>query len=240
MFRDLASGQEIAAVAENVKETSRCTWLKTGEASVQTVEHLLSALSALEVCDAIIESSGGEVPAADGSSAPFVRLLLEAGLCEQPGTSQVLTLAKPIFVTADDGSAIAALPSDSLRVTVTLHYPQYAWIGTQAAHYDSSTDNYLTEIAPARTFGFLREIDWLRAHGLGLGASYENALVLREEGYDGSLRFANELARHKVLDVIGDLSLIGRPLAAHVLAFRPSHTLNVRLAQLLRSRLGRD
>jgi len=232
-FRDRASRQEIPARAANVTDTSRCTRLGLNGVEVQTVEHVLSALAGLGVDDAVIETEGGELPAGDGSAAPFVALLEAAGLRVQPcDPVRPLTLAQPVAV-SEGGSTLVALPSDRFRAAVVLEYPRHPYLGTLAAAFDSIGSDYAAEIAPARTFGFLSEIEALRAQGLGLGASRENAVVLGEDHYETPLRFANELARHKLLDLIGDLTLVGRPLLAQVIAVRPGHTLNTRLASLL-------
>ena len=232
-FRDRRTGQEIPARAANVTDTSRCTRLGLDGWEVQTVEHVLSALAGLGVDDAVIETEGGEMPAGDGSAAPFVALIREAGLRPQPGVmAWPLAPALPVTVT-EGGTTLVALPAERLILTVVLDYPRHPYLGTSAATFDTALDEYDAEIAPARTFGFLSEIEALRALGLGLGASRENAVVLGEDRYETSLRFPNELARHKLLDLMGDLALIGRPLHMHVIAVRPSHTLNTRLARLL-------
>ena len=232
-FRDRRSGQEIPARAANVTDTSRCTRLGLNGVEVQTVEHVLSALAGLGVDDAEIETEGREMPAGDGSAAPFVALIRAAGLCEEHGAAvSPLALMRPVTASAGE-SMLVALPAARLTFTVVLDYPRHLYLGTLAATFDAAVGDYAAEIAPARTFGFLSEIEALRAHGLGLGASRENAVVLGEDCYETPLRFANELARHKLLDLIGDLSLIGCPLLAQVIAVRPSHALNVRLARTL-------
>ncbi len=231
VFRDTASGQEIPALAVNVCDTSRCTRLSYGGVEVQTVEHVLSALAGAGVDDALIEVTGGELPAGDGSAAPFIALIRSVGLQEHLGMIvNPLILTQPVTVSQGDATLVA-LPSEHFRATVVLDYPRHAYLGTLAAVLDG--DDYDADIAPARTFGFLSEIEALRANGLGLGASRENAIVLGEDAYETPLRFPNELARHKLLDLIGDLALIGQPLLAHVFALKPSHTLNARLARLL-------
>jgi UDP-3-O-[3-hydroxymyristoyl] N-acetylglucosamine deacetylase len=217
-LRDLDSGQEIPARVSIM---------------VQTVEHLLSALAAMGVDDVLVETQGGEFPAADGSAAPFVRLIQAAGTAEHAGVLSPLRLGRPRLLQSDDGSSLLALPSPEFQATVVLDYPKHPWIGTLSADYDSRRDDYASEIAPARTYGFLGEIAWLQVRGLALGASRDNGIALREDGYDTTLRFDDELARHKLLDLIGDLSLIGRPLAARVIAVKPSHALNCRFARLL-------
>ena len=231
VFRRQTDGQEIPALAANVFETSRCTRLKLGGFEVQTVEHILSALAGLGVDDAVVEIDGPEVPAMDGSAAPFAAAILDAGLREQSGTAAPLTLTQSVFV-SERGCTIVGLPSDKLSLTVVLDYPRQAYLGTQAAVFDGAGD-YTAQIAPARTYGFLSEIEALRAAGLGLGASFENAVVLGDAKYETPLRFPNELARHKILDLIGDLALVGRPVCAEIIAVKPGHTLNVRLARLL-------
>jgi len=236
VFRRRADGQEIPALAANVGDTSRCTRLKLGGFEVQTVEHVLSALSGLGIDDAVIEIDGPEVPALDGSAGPFAALILAAGKREQAALVQPLRLTRPVFV-SENGSTLAALPSDHFAVSVVLDYPKHSYLGTLAAIFDGRTGDYAAQIAPARTFGFLSEIEALRARGLGLGASYDNALVLGETQYEIPLRFPNEPARHKLLDLIGDLALAGRPVCAEILAVKPGHTLNVRLAQMLAKQL---
>jgi UDP-3-O-[3-hydroxymyristoyl] N-acetylglucosamine deacetylase len=233
VFRNKKSGQEIPALAANVTDTSRCTRLCAGGREVQTVEHVLAALAGLGVDDAVIEIEGGELPAADGSAALFVSLIRAAGLHEQSDYSvQPLTLTHPVTV-SEGASILVALPADSFRAAVVLDYPRHPFLGTIAAMFDAANGDFAAEIAPARTFGFLSEIEALQARGLGLGASRDNAVVLGEDRYETPLRFANELARHKLLDLLGDLALIGRPLLAQVIAVRPSHTLNTRFAQTL-------
>ncbi len=235
IFCDTQTGQEIPALAANVTDTSRCTVLGQGGIRVQTVEHVLSALAGLGIDDARIETTGGELPIADGSATPFVSLLETAGITTQAeGHAEPLVIREPVLVAADDGASITCLPCASLRLTVVLDYPRHPYLGTLAATFDAATDDYAVQVAPARTYGFVSEMEWLLARGLALGASRENAVALGETEYETPLRFANELARHKLLDIIGDLALLGRPLQAHVLAFKPSHALNVRLA----SRLG--
>jgi len=237
VFRRQFDGQEIPALASNVSDTSRCTRLKAGSFEVQTVEHILSALAGLGIDDAVIEIDGPEVPAADGSAAPFVELVSATGIYAQTEQVQPLRLTEPVFIT-ESGSTLAVLPSDRFSVSVVLDYPKHSYLATQAAIFDGSTGNYAEQIAPARTFGFLSEIEALRARGLGLGASFDNALVLGETQYESPLRFANEPARHKLLDLIGDLALTGRPIYAEILAVKPGHTLNVRLARILGEILG--
>ena len=232
VFRRQSDGQEISALAANVSDTSRCTRLKAGDFEVQTVEHLLSALAGLRIDDAVIEIDGLEVPALDGSAAPFAALVQETNTRAYAEPVQPLRLSQPVFV-SEGGSTLIALPSDRFSATVVLDYPRQTYLGTQAALFDDASGDYAGQVAPARTYGFLSEIEALQAAGLGLGASRDNAVVLGETGYETPLRFPNELARHKLLDLMGDLALAGRPVQAEVFAVKPGHTLNVRLARLL-------
>ena len=236
LFVDSESGQEIPALTENLGDTSRQTQIQAGGRTLSTVEHLLSALTALGVDDARIEVSGPELPIADGSAAPFLALIEAAGVAEHPGAILVepFVLREPLLLTGSSGSSVLAMPSPHFQATVALSYPNHRYLGNQIASFDSRTDDYATQIAPARTYGFLSEIEELHARGLGLGASYDNALVLGEKEYLTPPRFENELARHKLLDLIGDLALTGRPPCMHVVAVKPSHQLNTGLATLLR------
>lgn len=232
VFRDPATGQEFPACTANIIDTSRCTRLGLNGFEVQTVEHVLSALAGLGVEDAIIEVTGGEVPAVDGSAGPFVALLQSAGLCSQGIGADSLKLAKPIRIT-EGRASLTAFPAEKFSAAIVLDYPHVEYLGTQAAIFDEEFDDYAALIAPARTFGFLSEIEALHRRGLGLGATRDNAVVLGEEKYETPLRFSNELARHKMLDLIGDLALTGRPLQAAVFAVKPGHSLNTRLASLM-------
>lgn len=233
VFRDAHTGQEIPARAANVTDTSRCTRLESGGREVQTVEHVLSALAGLEIDDAVIEFEGPEMPAADGSAAPFVQMLLEAGQISQPGPSITpVTLSAPVFV-LEGAASLAAFPADHFDATVVLDYPRQAYLGTLAARFVAGRDDYAAWVSPARTFGFMAELEALKARGLALGATRDNAVALGQSGYETPLRFPDELARHKLLDLIGDLALAGRPVHARILALMPGHTLNTRLAGLL-------
>ncbi|MEO7715000.1 MAG: UDP-3-O-acyl-N-acetylglucosamine deacetylase [Capsulimonas sp.] len=235
LFVDAESGQEIPARTENLGDTSRQTQIHAGGRTLSTVEHLLSALAALRVDDVRIEVSGPELPIADGSAAPFITLIQAAGIAAHPSATAVepLVLREPLLLTGAAGSSAVALPAPHFQATVALSYPNHPYLGHQIATFDAMTDDYASQIAPARTYGFLSEIEQLHARGLGLGASYDNALVLGETEYVTPPRFENELARHKLLDLIGDLALTGRPLHMHIVAVKPGHQLNTGLALLL-------
>lgn len=227
----LRNGVEIPAVVERVSATARCTTLSGSGVSVSTVEHLLAALAALGVTSARVEVSGPELPILDGSSLAFVQAMHCAGLHCIPGDRPVLRLAAPVWLT-EGASTMLALPADRPRVTVAVDYP-HALIGAQVADQMVDAETFARELAPARTFGFEHEVAELVQRGLALGGSLENALIFMNDGTATPMRFADEPARHKALDVIGDLSLVGALPLAHIIAVRPSHRLNVAFARRL-------
>ncbi|MGO8669800.1 MAG: UDP-3-O-acyl-N-acetylglucosamine deacetylase [Capsulimonadaceae bacterium] len=241
-FRVLPTGAAIPALVSSIGDTTRCTTLRCNGVAVQTVEHVLSALAGLGIDDAYIEVEGPETPAADGSAAPYVDLLMGAGIVthggEIPARVDPLTLTEPVEVVDGHGGSIRALPAGSTSYRVTLSYPNYPYIGDQSASFLPMNQDYRTDIAPARTFGFLSEIESLRARGLALGAGYDNALVLGDNDYLNAPRFENELARHKLLDLIGDLALVGRPVIAEIIAIKPGHQLNAALTAALANLSG--
>lgn len=232
VFRNVVTGAVIPARLECVTNTVRCTELGFGGHAVSTVEHVLSALRGLDIYDATVEFSGEEMPIADGSSQPFVRLLELAGL--EPTDSSVVSIPveKCIFLEGASGASIFALPHSRLEICVILDYPKVPFIGSQSFEYVEG-DNYKELISPARTYGFLSEIEWLRNNGLARGATLENVVAIDSESYATDLRFPDELVRHKMLDVIGDMSLLGAPLMAKIVAVKPSHSLNINLARLI-------
>lgn len=207
-----------------------------GEEGVQTVEHLLSAAWATGVDNMEVELSAGEVPGMDGSALPIVRAIREAGVQPQDAIRPVLQIRAPVW--AGDGRAWAvALPASRFGVAcvVTLEAPR---MEDQAATYDPAQDRYEEVIAPARTWGYEREAEALRSRGLALGASLENTLVIGGSGYLNTPRFPNEAARHKVLDLLGDLALLGRDIQGFIIAVRAGHASHVALARALRDQGG--
>jgi len=234
-------GPEVAARVEQVTGTASCVALG-GDAGVRTVEHLLSAARAVGVDNLVVELDGPEVPGMDGSAAPFVRALRGAGLRAQDLPRRVLRLAAPVWV-GGGGAWAVALPAPhlSLACVVTLRPSPRAGpaAGEQAATFDAAADDYEETIAPARTWGYERDAEALRARGLALGASLANTLAIGDAGFLNPPRFPNEPARHKVLDLLGDLGLLGMDLAAAVIAVRAGHTLHVELVRALASRTAR-
>jgi UDP-3-O-[3-hydroxymyristoyl] N-acetylglucosamine deacetylase len=225
------SGGAIPARLEQVTATASCVALG-GDGGVQTVEHLLSAARALGVDNLLVDLDGPEVPGMDGSALPFVRALRDAGLRRQEAPRTVLRVRTPVWAGGADTGWAVALPADRLSLTcvVTLRSPA---AGDQAATFDAAAGDYEETIAPARTWGYERDAAALRARGLALGASLENTLAIGGTGFLNPPRFPNEPARHKVLDLLGDLALLGADLQAAVIAVRAGHTLHVALARAL-------
>ncbi|HEY3414568.1 MAG TPA: UDP-3-O-acyl-N-acetylglucosamine deacetylase [Armatimonadota bacterium] len=224
-------GERIPAHLDAVSRTQRCTTLGSAETGVSTVEHLLAALSAMNVCGADLHLDGPEVPILDGSAACFVRLLQGAGLRELPGQRRVLRLNEPVWL--EDGlSSLLAVPSERFRVTTAIEYT-HPMVGRQVADIIVDPGTFEREIAPARTFGFEEELSELARNGLARGGSVDNAVVFLKQHTSSPLRFPDEPVRHKALDVIGDLALLGARPLVHVWAIRPSHRLNIEFARLL-------
>jgi UDP-3-O-[3-hydroxymyristoyl] N-acetylglucosamine deacetylase len=232
---DLTPPQDIPARAELVKETRLATTLVKDDAKVATVEHFLAACVGCGLDNAIVELDNLEVPIMDGSSAPFVFLIQEAGLVSQGAKRKLIEVIAPIRVEAGDKFA-ELLPSEHFEVDFTIDFAHPAIPDDQCrVQMRLDPDHFLDHISRARTFGFSYEADMLRAIGLAQGGSMENAIVLDEfkilnrEG----LRFANELARHKVLDAVGDLFLLGHRVKAKYHAFKSGHDLNNKLCRAL-------
>jgi UDP-3-O-[3-hydroxymyristoyl] N-acetylglucosamine deacetylase len=223
---------EIPATLGSLARLEYATTLSQDGVSIGTVEHLLSALYALGVDDVRVEVDGPEVPVLDGSAAPFVILIHEAGLKPLPVPRRVLRVLKPVEVVRG-GKLARLLPAEDFRVSYTIGF-DHPLLRHQAASFRITPSAYAEAIAPARTFGFLREVETLRKSGLALGGSLENAVVIGETGVlNTKLRFEDEFVRHKVLDAIGDLALLGHPLHAHLEAVKAGHALHAALAQKL-------
>jgi UDP-3-O-[3-hydroxymyristoyl] N-acetylglucosamine deacetylase/3-hydroxyacyl-[acyl-carrier-protein] dehydratase len=232
---DLEGEPEVPAALEHVVSTDRGTTLGVGEVRVHTVEHLLAAVMACEVDNLWIEMSGPEVPILDGSFRPFFDRLREAGRTCQGEAARVLELDRPVQVEVNGQTSYVAVPADAFRISATIEF-DHPLVGRQFASFDVTPEEFGREIAPARTFGFLKEAEALRARGLARGATIENAILLDDKGLvTGELRFADEFVRHKIGDVVGDLALLGRRIRGHVVAQRPSHSGNLALARELQN-----
>ncbi|MDX2261839.1 MAG: bifunctional UDP-3-O-[3-hydroxymyristoyl] N-acetylglucosamine deacetylase/3-hydroxyacyl-ACP dehydratase [Gemmatimonadales bacterium] len=229
---DLPGQPMVSARVAQVDATERRTGLADGATSVQTVEHLLAALFALQVDDCLITLDGPEPPILDGSFRPWLELIEAVGVVEREGEPAVLRVSTPFTVEEGDARYVVA-PAAGFQVTATIEWP-HPVIGRQSASFLVTPDVFRQEIAPARTFGFLHEVAALQARGLLQGASPEVAVVLSEDGIaSGTLHWPDEFVRHKIGDIIGDLSLLGARLEAHIIAERPSHQGNVALARAL-------
>ena len=222
---------EIPASFENLAELDHATTLSREGVSIGTVEHLLSALRGLGIDDLRVEVDGPEVPILDGSAAPFVILIHEAGIKPLQAPREYIKVTKPVEVVF--GAASARLePADQLRVSYRIGF-DHPLLRQQAISLRITPGTYVESIAPARTFGFLREVETLRRNGLARGGSLENAVVIGESGVLNKLRFQDEFVRHKVLDVIGDLALLGHPVVAHLKAHKAGHAIHAALARKL-------
>jgi UDP-3-O-[3-hydroxymyristoyl] N-acetylglucosamine deacetylase len=223
-------GLEIPATVTHLGGIQLATGLTREAVSVETVEHLLAALTALGIDNVIVELNTPEVPIMDGSAAPFVYLILnEAGVKRLPAPKKFLKVLRPISLSQGD-KRIALYPSDHFKVTYSISF-DHPLIRHQSRTMKITDETFVEEIAPARTFGFLKEVELLRQRGLALGGSLDNAIVLGETGVlNNALRFEDEFVRHKILDVIGDLSLVGYPVIGHLVAHRGGHALHTAFA----------
>ncbi len=237
---DLDPPVRIPALVDHSVSRARRTTLISGETSIDTVEHCLSALAGLGIDNALIRLRGPELPCGDGSALPFVDAILQGGLEDLGAPRRVFRLREPIVI-EDGGGSIAALPSSSpgLQVLYELDYADRSdRIGRQTLSYDPERLDYRREIAPARTFSLKEEAEALQAQGLGTHLSPKDVLVIGRDGpIENAFRFEDEPVRHKVLDVLGDLSLVGRPLQARIVAGRSGHALNRRLAMRIRAQI---
>jgi UDP-3-O-[3-hydroxymyristoyl] N-acetylglucosamine deacetylase len=224
-------GLEIPATVTHLGGIRLATGLTREAVSVETVEHLLAALTALGIDNCIVELNTPEVPIMDGSAAPFVYLILnEAGVRRLPAPKKFLKVLRPISLSQGD-KRIALYPSDHFKVTYSISF-DHPLIRHQSRTMKITDETFVEEIAPARTFGFLKEVEMLRQKGLALGGSLDNAIVLGETGVlnQNALRFEDEFVRHKIHDAIGDLSLVGYPVIGHLVAHRAGHALHTAFA----------
>lgn len=234
---DIEGAPAIPARLGEVVATARGVVLGR-QAPVATVEHLLSAARGLGIDNLTVELDGEELPCGDGSAQIFVEALTGAGAVDQDAPRRPIVLEQPVWASRR-GSIIVAVPSPWLQVTYVATADGAA-LAPQMAQFHAGRDDYAVAIAPARTWGLAVEVEALRARGLARGASTATALVIGPDGFMNEPRFPDELARHKILDAIGDLSLLGRPLCAHVVAVRAGHSLHVALAHEIAQGLGDD
>lgn len=233
VFRRLdLDGLEIPADVGHLASMNYATGLARNSASVETVEHLLAALVSLGIDNVVVELNQAEVPIMDGSAASFVYLVHEAGVRRQMVPRKFLKVVRPIARSRGD-KRIALYPSDHFKVTYSISF-DHPMLRHQSRTLRMTEDVFVDQIAPARTFGFLKEVELLRQRGLAQGGSLDNAIVLGETGVlNRSLRFEDEFVRHKILDVIGDLALVGYPIIGHLVAHRGGHALHTSFAQAI-------
>ncbi len=225
---DLEPNVDIHAFAQNVGDTTLSTTLMEGDVRVDTVEHLLSAFAGLGIDNAVVEVSAAEVPIMDGSAGPFVFLLQSAGIAEQDVAKKYIRILRPIEVT--DGDRVARFePYDGFKISFRIDFDHPAFASDkQYASLEFSSSTFVKEISRARTFGFVRDFEYLRANNLALGANFNNAIamdeyrILNEDG----LRYEDEFVKHKILDAVGDLYLLGHSLIGHFVAEKSGHGLN--------------
>ncbi|MEQ6918316.1 UDP-3-O-acyl-N-acetylglucosamine deacetylase [Halomonas aquatica] len=232
---DLEPEVQIPARAENVTDTTLCTALSAGGAKVATVEHLMSAFAGLGIDNAYVDVSAPEVPIMDGSAGPFVFLIQSAGIAEQGAPKQFIRIKREIVVREDDKEAIF-LPHQGFKVSFAIDFDHPAFEDqSQTAMVDFSTTSFVKEVSRARTFGFMRDLEYLRSNNLALGGSLDNAIVVDDYRIvnEGGLRYDDEFVKHKVLDAIGDLYQLGHSLIGEFRGVKSGHALNNQLCRAL-------
>lgn len=233
-----ASNGEIPVSPFHVAETVNAVTLANRSWRVQTVEHLLAALAALRITDLYLFLDAQEIPIMDGSAAEFYAAFASAGIVELDEELSPIQLKNPAWV-VDGNKYLVALPHDGLRISYTIDF-NHPDLRGQSMTMDLDDETIAREILPARTFGFLRDVEALKARGLIKGASAENAVVLTDDGYLNERRFPEECVRHKALDLIGDLYLLARPVEAHFIAHRAGHAMDVALARKIQMQAAMD
>ncbi len=217
---------------DSVIDTENAVTVGKDGVRIQTIEHLMAAIYCLGITDARLEIDGKEVPIMDGSSRPFLEAMQDSGLEEFPQTVEPIEITHPIWVVEGD-KYLVLLPSADWKVTYSIDF-NHPLLRGQTLHMELDQDVLSREILPARTFGFLKDVEYLQSRGLALGGSLDNAVVLTEDSYlNDSLRFENECIRHKVLDLIGDLAIMGRPFKGHLIASKAGHSLDISLARCI-------
>lgn len=232
---DLEEEKNIINVAvENTFDLTRGTNLKNEHgAAIYTIEHFLSALYILNITDLLIEIEGNELPIADGSAIEFVKAIEEAGVVDLEEDVKPIIIKEPIYVTVGD-KHVVALPYNGYKITYSIRF-EHTFLKSQMAEYEIDLETYKREIAPARTFGFDYEIEYLKKNGLALGGTLDNAIVVTKDGVlnPQGLRFEDEFVKHKMLDIIGDLKVINRPIQGHIIAVKAGHAINAEIAKKL-------
>ena len=234
---DLDPVVEVPARAECVGETTMSTTLIKNGAKVDTVEHLLSAMAGLGIDNAYVELSAPEVPIMDGSAGPFVFLIQSAGIAEQDAAKQFIRIKREVTV-EEDGKTATFVPFEGFKVSFGIDFDHPVFRGrSQYASVDFSSTSFVKEVSRARTFGFMRDIEYLRSQNLALGGSVDNAIVVDEYRVlnEDGLRYEDEFVKHKILDAIGDLYLLGKSLVGEFRGYKSGHALNNKLLRKLRA-----
>ena len=222
-------GHEVPATIQHLAGIQLATGLARNEVSVETIEHLMAALVSMGVDNVLVELNSPEVPIMDGSAAPFIYLIQEAGMKRLQTARKFLKIVRPIAISRGD-KRIALYPSDHFKVTYSISY-DHPLLRHQSRTLRITEHSFIEEIAPARTFTFLKAVELMRQNGLALGGSLENAIVLGETGFlNNALRFEDEFVRNKILDAVGDLALVGYPVVGHLVAHRAGHALHTEFA----------
>ncbi|MBI3332630.1 MAG: UDP-3-O-[3-hydroxymyristoyl] N-acetylglucosamine deacetylase [Candidatus Omnitrophica bacterium] len=239
---DLAGSKPVTASVMTILDANRRprrTSIGNGAVEVHTIEHLMAGCLGSGIDNLLVELNGEEVPGLDGSAHPFIEVFKQVGLKEQPAPRRIVQVREPVWI-EEDSAVVAVFPDEAFRVSYTLSYP----VASLKAQFFSAAVTpplFEAELAPSRTFCLAQEVEGLRRIGLGKGATYENTVVIDPSGriINNHLRYPDEFVRHKVLDLIGDLYLLGRPIQGHVLAIRSGHALNLKLIQRLQQSLER-
>lgn len=229
---DLPGSPAIPATVEYVSDTARNTTLSIADVTIYTVEHVLAAVNAYKIDNLFIEVSNIEPPVASGGSEDFVAMIEEAGIAEQEETKPIIALKVPVYH-AEGDIQLVALPCDHYRISYTLNYPNNRALKSQFFSVAITSDTFKEEIAPCRTFSLYEEVSYLMDRGLIKGGSLDNAVIIKGNAVfsKGGLRFDDEMVRHKILDVVGDMSLVGFDFLAHIIAIRSGHATNFALAK---------
>jgi len=231
--KDLPGTPVVKADISGVVDTARGTSLGKSDIKVHTVEHVLAAAAGLGIDNMLVELSSNEPPVVDGSALPFIEALERAKLVQQKAPKKFFEVKEPVWV-SENGSSLVALPSKDFRISFTIGY-NHPVLNSQFASVIITPESFKGEIASARTFCFLEEVEMLQKEGLIKGGNLENAVVIGDEALlNDKLRFENEFVMHKILDLIGDLYLLGQPLKAHVIAIKSGHSLNIELVKRLK------
>jgi UDP-3-O-[3-hydroxymyristoyl] N-acetylglucosamine deacetylase len=223
----------IRASVDAVTDTAFSTTIGYNGVKIRTVEHILAAIAGLGIDNLIIEVNGPEIPILDGSSVELTILLMKSGIAKQSKNKPRLRITNPLVLT-DGNAELAVFPYNGRRITYKIHFNHHL-LGEQELSVELNKENFLLEIAPARTFGFLKDVEYLKANGFAKGGSFDNAIILGEDRIlnASGLRYKDEFVRHKILDLIGDLALIGVPIYGHIMANKSGHTTHLKFLKKL-------